>query len=128
MSATFPFLILITRSAIGAMAELCVITITVIPFCLHISCKKLQDCLSRLVIQCSCRLITQQTAWDSLASARAMAHSLLFSAGQLCREILHTMSCKPHFRPLPVWHPTDSCRSVMPAQHFQVLSDWGSRL
>ena len=39
ISATLPFLIFITRSAMGVIAELWVITITVIPFFRHISCK-----------------------------------------------------------------------------------------
>ena len=38
MEDTFPFLIRITLSAIGVRAELWVITITVMPLCLHISC------------------------------------------------------------------------------------------
>ena len=40
-----PFLILITRSAMGVRAELWVITTTVIPFCRHISCKSLRIAL-----------------------------------------------------------------------------------
>ena len=36
---TFPFLILITLSAMGVRAVLCVMTMTVMPFSLHISCK-----------------------------------------------------------------------------------------
>ena len=39
---TFPFLIRITRSAIGTIAVLCVMTMTVIPFCLQVSCKSLR--------------------------------------------------------------------------------------
>lgn len=45
ISATFPFLILITLSAIGAIAELWVITMTVIPFSLHISCNNFKIAL-----------------------------------------------------------------------------------
>ena len=43
-SLTFPFLMRITRSAIGAIAELCVITITVIPFSRQVSCKSFNIC------------------------------------------------------------------------------------
>ena len=40
MSETFPFLIFITRSAIGAIAELCVMSMTVIPLLLQDTCRK----------------------------------------------------------------------------------------
>ena len=42
ISETLPFFILITRSAIGAIAELCVIRITVIPLSRQVSCKSLR--------------------------------------------------------------------------------------
>ena len=45
MLSTVPFLMWMTRSAIGVMALLCVMTTTVTPFCRQVSCNSLRICL-----------------------------------------------------------------------------------
>ena len=48
--------------------------------------QKLQDCLTSLVVQCTCRLITQQQL-GILRQCPGNGNSLLLTTGKLCREI-----------------------------------------
>ena len=52
--------------------------------------QKLQNLFSGIVVQCPCRLITQQKL-RIFGKCAGNWHTLLFSTGQLCREIGGTL-------------------------------------
>ena len=118
---TVPFLIWITRSAIwcqcGVMRDddHCH---SLLPA--HVL-KQLQDCLTCLIIKCTCRLITEKKL-RILCKSSCYRNTLLFTTGKLCREISHSVLQVRLLRG-PVLHPEDFCRSAWQVLHFPALSD-----
>ncbi len=115
---TFPFLILITRSAIGVSAGLCVMTITVVPvFCMYPEGASTLPSLS---------------GNPELLSAHHRAEASGFFASALAMELsaAHHLRAAPESSPYDPQvppaselsqHPVVPCRSVPQAPHSQVL-------
>ena len=79
----------ITWSAMGAMAWLWVMTMTVIPWL-----RQVQDAPSRLVVQRAGGLIAQKELWV-FGKGPGNGDALLLAAGELGREVVHPV-CQAH--------------------------------